>query len=1330
MSKGIITRKQLITDEALTFGTTYAKNVEIAIKTNKELVASVIELNKVIAGFKVSDSSKEFLKMKESEIKLSKQIEELLKKESQTRLSLEKEKQAAITTAKKEIELALKKEQQQRKNNKLTIDERISLQQKNKAARQDAILTNKLVGAYQKLNLERTKAKQTLQDNIVLYGKSNTKTKQAQAEFDRLDKKVKTADAAVRDFSKNVGNYPNNVGRATASLKKLAAALGVVGGVTLLAREIKKSVDIVRVFELQIATLGGISGATEKQLESLRKMAVHLGSTTEFTATQVAELQTEFARLGFVPEIIEAITAPTLQAATALETDLAGAAKLVGGTLKSFELDASKAAQVADVLASATTKSALDFEKLSTGLAIVAPVAKNANVSLEKTSAQLGVLSDRNVDASTAATGLRNIFLETAKRGITVEAAFKKINESSNKNATAMALFGKRGATVATILAENEKQTEKLTVALLESGGAAEELADKKLATLDGSLKLLSSAWEGFILKLNDTTGAGNTLSKGILFLAENLDTIISVIGYATGAWVLYKVAVFSANKAMVVYNAGSKALAVTQAFLNGGLKKVIATFRVLNAVSKANVFGAIVVAITALIIVYKQLSKEISASEKAQKSLNKARETAKKSVAGEKAELKSLIDIARNENLSKEDRLKAIKKINEISPEYLGNITLENIATEEGARLLNDYTEALNKKALAQAISNKRAELAKKLIDQESTGLEENTSITDKATAALLSLGNASLYSHKIALQGVESKQKNTKAIEDEIKAFDKLTKKLLEAGKINIDDVLGGNDDDSGEDDDKKLKEAQKAAKERYELRKKEEKALLELTKFRLQQEIKLSKETLDNEEKTGLERVIASEIISAKRKEITTLETEFILKHLGEFSNEKLRFIQELSNEEISQIIANNGIKSDLQNKLSSEQLLIIEKFQAKKKEIESQSDSEQESLTLFDEKKFKKQLDAAAKARETALNNELTAENNRFNALSELERKREQATGAHEKKIAEIKKKHAKEALNVQLLAIEELLKASNLSTEQRAEYERQLSKIKLEISQVTTEGIVENEKVSAEQILDISGQLSSALGNLANAIFDGKIQKIDEEITKNEEYYNRQLELAGEDEVQKDLIRKEAKKKEDALNAKKRKEQRKQAVLNKAMAVVDAGIATALGIMQAYAQMGPIGGSVGAALVGALGAINIAAILAKPIPKYAKGTDFHPGGLATVGEERPEVISEPNKAPYIVSKETTLDLPRGTKVVKSLEDYKKLINASSMRGLDSENRKLNEYQAKLLFTHNNDNQNIEDAIEKGFKKAKINIINQQKGNIDIPHEVWKGGVLDW
>ena len=205
-----------------------------------------------------------------------------------------------------------------------------------------------------------------------------------------------------------------------------------------------KAAETFATFEQSMANVQAVSGATGAEFKRLQALALELGSSTRFTAAQVADLQLNYSKLGFIPSQIEKITGATLDLALASGSDLAQSATVAGATLRGFGLDAERMTEVTDVMAKSFSSSALDLEKFQTAMGVVAPVAKNANKTLQQTTAMLSVLVDRGVDASTAGTALRNIFLKLSVHGLTFEQAMQKIATASDKNAVAMELFGTR----------------------------------------------------------------------------------------------------------------------------------------------------------------------------------------------------------------------------------------------------------------------------------------------------------------------------------------------------------------------------------------------------------------------------------------------------------------------------------------------------------------------------------------------------------------------------------------------------------------------------------------------------------------------------------------------------------------------------------------------------------------------------------------------------------------------------------------------------------------------------------------------------------------------
>lgn len=348
--------------------------------------------------------------------------------------------------------------------------------------------------------------------------------KQANAERARLNVELKANRNALTDqqnaILKNNDALKKNSG-FVAGVKKgvgqwATSLIGVTAAIAGVTKLVGDAVRIITDFEKANSKLQAVLGATNDEMKIMSSQAKELGASTAFTASQVTELQTEFAKLGFPVDDIQNMTESTLNAAAALGSELGEQAALSGAVLKQYGLDSSEAARVNDVLAKSASSSALDFQKLATALPIVGATANTAGVSLERTTALLGTLSDRGLDASSAGTALRNIFLELSKQGLTFEEAMSQINNATDKNAVAMDLFGKRGATAGVILAETGVSVGELEAKLIDAEGAAQQMADTMLDNLSGDVTKAQSAWEGFILSLEDGEGTLSNIVRDV----------------------------------------------------------------------------------------------------------------------------------------------------------------------------------------------------------------------------------------------------------------------------------------------------------------------------------------------------------------------------------------------------------------------------------------------------------------------------------------------------------------------------------------------------------------------------------------------------------------------------------------------------------------------------------------------------------------------------------------------------------------------------------------------------------------------------------------------
>ena len=391
-----------------------------------------------------------------------------------------------------------------------------------------------------KLVIQQDRLNKELKEANTLYGKNSKQVTKIKNEYNNVSNSIKNVKNNINNVNKSIvnnnktiNNNITNVSKLGVSFKKLGTSVGAafVGlfAAQKLFQVVSDGLNTIKDFEQQMAKVKAITGATSEEFQALQASAKDLGSTTQFTASQVGQLQEEYAKLGFTTQEILDASEATLELATATGSDLAQSAKVAASTIKGFGLTAKDTQKVVDIMAKSFTSSALDINKFETAMSSVAPVAAAVGFSIEQTTASLGILTDAGFDASTAGTALRNILLDTQKAGISVTEAFRQVRESTDPATKALDLFGKRGAAVGLTLAKNEDKANAFAKSLENAGGSAAAMAKIVGDTLDGDLKRLSSAWEGLILNFSETDALRDIvqlttdLVSGISDLTKNI---------------------------------------------------------------------------------------------------------------------------------------------------------------------------------------------------------------------------------------------------------------------------------------------------------------------------------------------------------------------------------------------------------------------------------------------------------------------------------------------------------------------------------------------------------------------------------------------------------------------------------------------------------------------------------------------------------------------------------------------------------------------------------------------------------------------------------------
>ena len=376
------------------------------------------------------------------------------------------------------------------------------------------------------------------------------KTGEAIKDVDKLNKTINKTNKEANKTGSSFGKFGkslsgvfsglgNSISGVIPMLGKLRVALvstgvgAIVVAIGSLVSLFAKAANIGADFQKSLSTLSAVTGKTADELLSLNQQAKELGSTTQFTAIQVVQLQTELAKLGFTIRDIENSTPAILDLAASLEIDLASAAEFAGSVVRSFGLTTEETQRVVDVMASSTSKSALNFSALQESLKVVAPAARATNVSVEKTAALLGILANNGLKGSVAGTGLSKTFIELNKKGITLEEGMEKVKNSTNKLNTAIELVGQVGAKSFLSLAESGEEINQLESDFINASGAAREMAEVRLDNLAGDTTKLSSAWEGFLLNLEDGDGILNKIQRGgVQLLTKSINGLSILLDY------------------------------------------------------------------------------------------------------------------------------------------------------------------------------------------------------------------------------------------------------------------------------------------------------------------------------------------------------------------------------------------------------------------------------------------------------------------------------------------------------------------------------------------------------------------------------------------------------------------------------------------------------------------------------------------------------------------------------------------------------------------------------------------------------------------------------
>jgi hypothetical protein len=634
-----------------------------------------------------------------------------------------------------------------------------------------------------------------------------------------------------------------------------------------------------------------------------------------------------------------------------------------------------------------------------------------------------------------------------------------------------------------------------------------------------------------------DSTKYIYTILSGIKAIIEYKDVIIPAIVATTTYAVAMNAAAIKQNVFTWAVNIGQKAVAF------------------FNKTVKSNPLVLLVSLLAGAATALYMFSTRTTAAQKAQKELDNVMLEGKKNIVEQKVQMELLLKIAKDEKKSKEERIKAINKLNEISPDYLGNLTLETINTNEAKKATDLYILSLEKKARVQAAQEKLAEIERKLLDLRVEGVGAETSFWQKVSTGLQTFGDASSFAAKNAEKVVS----NWKEKEDELL---KTKEKLLDViEKTNEAQTIGGG---GGEEivNIQSLK--------------------IELAK------LKTARETIAESDKAALAQ--NQKEIEAKEAQIKALEdygkTIIETDKIKEKSAQKAFDPTKLSAPD-SDIEYEKFKASELQKYREEDLKAIEDKYKREKTLAETKYNDE--LLALGSDEKAKKALKLKFDADElqrnmdhlialkTQLEQSLSSVNMEDSMLTDEER------DALLAKIDELK------------LAISALkLLTSGEETDNTA---GEVAKLLF--------GIDGDDSLMA-RIAKVGQFASTVFSQINKIISNGEQRQLQEFQQSNNAKKQALDERLKSGKISQDNYNSAIADLDEALDKKKRKIDHDQAVRTKALGLFGAIVNTAGGIARALVDPGGVAGIILAVVAGVMGALQIAAIASEPIPALAAG----------------------------------------------------------------------------------------------------------------------------
>lgn len=646
-----------------------------------------------------------------------------------------------------------------------------------------------------------------------------------------------------------------------------------ISAATAFAQAAKSSYDFEKEFRKNMLEVATISTQVTDDMTGFMNQVMSITQEIPIKAPEAAKALYSIVSAGHDGADGMKILEVSAKAAVGGLTETETAADAVTTILNAYKMSAEEAGTVSDQLFTTVRLGKTTFGELGASIAQVAPIAAAYGISIDQVLGAVASLTKQGTPTAQAMTQIRAAIQGTAGelgdaafQGRTFQKALQLINEKAGGSASKMKeMLGTDEGLAATLAltGKNAKSAASDLGELQNSLGATEAAFEKMKDAADNQLTLLANNVQAYLRPLGEKIlKEVSDIAKAFNEAFENNDiegtisNLESLVKNAAGAFLSYKTAILLVQVAQHSYVKSSalSRLATIQhttatALLTGALRKQAVAMLAAGKAALTNPYVLAVAGVTALGYAIFKLATQATASEKALAAHNKRVAEMREWSDGMRSQTEEMLGVLQDENKSTLQKVEAYKKLQELYPNELKNLSLQKFLLMDMVEVNKMLSKSIDDRTMAQQRATVNS------IEEEMAKNSKRISQLDKKSWIDTSFPEA-LELRRLRKRNEQLKIEHAKAVEIVVQGLKDRTKAEALVNKQSKQE---------------ETKFAKPVDQKELEKQKKLQKELLSLRRQNQQSEIDLMKEGSDKKiAQLNLDYDRELDIIRAREKE----------------------------------------------------------------------------------------------------------------------------------------------------------------------------------------------------------------------------------------------------------------------------------------------------------------------------------------------------------------------------------------------------------------------------------------------------------------------------